>query len=105
MDTKSSWCRLTMGGTLFLAFAMMGGETVAQVKEIRNFASNEQIAAFENTTFCTAFLSEEGGLYTFRDISIVDVRNIDQIAFNPTGNSLAVMRADKNISIYSFRER
>ena len=59
---------------------------------------------FDNTTFCTAYLSD-GALYTMRDIAINDVRKIERIVFNPTGSSIALLRAKNPISIYSFRDR
>ena len=105
MNAKGFRYRLVLGGTLFVAFTLMGGQAWAQVKEKRNFASDKDIASFENTTFCTAFLDEHGSLYTLRDIAIVDISDIDKIAFNPTGSSLALIRGDKNITIYSFRQR
>ena len=40
-----------------------------------------------------------------RDSPIVDLRDVDKIAFNPTGSSLALMRGKKPVSIYSFRDR
>lgn len=70
----------------------------------REFPSDKQINAFENTTFCTAFLSD-GSLFTLRDIPIVDLHNITKVTFNPTGSSLAVLRGKHPVSIYSFRER
>ena len=105
MNAKGFRYRLVLGGTLFVAFTLMGGQAWAQVKEKRNFASDKDIASFENTTFCTAFLDEHGSLYTLRDIAIVDISDIDKIAFNPTGSSLALIRGDKNITTYSFRQR
>ena len=105
MKKKNRWYRLAMGGTFFFAAALLGEQTMAQVKVKRDFASDKDITAFANTTFCTAFLTEDGGLYTLRDIAIVDIADIDQIAFNPTGSSLALIRDDKNITIYSFRDR
>ena len=66
--------------------------------------SQKPITAFDNTTFCTAYLSD-GVMYTMRDIAITELRNIDRIAFNPTGSSLAVLRPKKPIAIFSFRER
>lgn len=105
MNAKRFRYRLAMGGTLFFACALMGGQAMAQVKEKRDFPSDEHITAFANTTFCTAFLNDRGGLYTLRDVAIVDMNGIDKMVFNPTGSSLALMRGDKNISIYSFRER
>lgn len=65
---------------------------------------SEKINAFDNTTFCTAYLSD-GALYTMRDIAINDVRKIERIVFNPTGSSIALLRAKNPISIYSFRDR
>ena len=44
-------------------------------------------------------------LYTMRDIAINDVRKIERIVFNPTGSSIALLRAKNPISIYSFRDR
>ena len=105
MKKKNRWYRLAMGGTFFFAAALVGEQAMAQVKVKRDFASDKDITAFANTTFCTAFLTEDGGLYTLRDIAIVDIADIDQIAFNPTGSSLALIRDDKNITIYSFRDR
>ena len=84
--------------------AMFCGQTMAQVVEKRGFDSQKKINAFDNTTFCTAYLSD-GALYTMRDIAINDVRKIERIVFNPTGSSIALLRAKNPISIYSFRER
>lgn len=70
----------------------------------RGFDSQKKINAFDNTTFCTAYLSD-GALYTMRDIAINDVRKIERIVFNPTGSSIALLRAKNPISIYSFRDR
>ncbi|KAA4745235.1 WD40 repeat domain-containing protein [Bacteroides fragilis] len=84
--------------------AMFCGQTMAQVVEKRGFDSQKKINAFDNTTFCTAYLSD-GALYTMRDIAINDVRKIERIVFNPTGSSIALLRAKNPISIYSFRDR
>ncbi len=84
--------------------AMFCGQTMAQVVEKRGFDSQKKINAFDNTTFCTAYLSD-GALYTMRDIAINDVRKIERIVFNPTGSSVALLRAKNPISIYSFRDR
>lgn len=84
--------------------AMLCGQTMAQVVEKRGFDSQKKINAFDNTTFCTAYLSD-GALYTMRDIAINDVRKIERIVFNPTGSSIALLRAKNPISIYSFRDR
>ena len=83
---------------------MFCGQTMAQVVEKRGFDSQKKINAFDNTTFCTAYLSD-GALYTMRDIAINDVRKIERIVFNPTGSSIALLRAKNPISIYSFRDR
>lgn len=84
--------------------AMFCGQTMAQVVEKRGFDSQKKINAFDNTTFCTAYLSD-GALYTMRNIAINDVRKIERIVFNPTGSSIALLRAKNPISIYSFRDR
>lgn len=84
--------------------AMFCGQTMAQVVEKRGFDSQKKINAFDNTTFCTAYLSD-GALYSMRDIAINDVRKIERIVFNPTGSSIALLRAKNPISIYSFRDR
>ena len=84
--------------------AMFCGQTMAQVVEKRGFDSQKKINAFDNTTFCTAYLSD-GALYTMRDIAINDVRKIERIVFNPTGSSIDLLRAKNPISIYSFRDR
>lgn len=84
--------------------AMFCGQTMAQFVEKRGFDSQKKINAFDNTTFCTAYLSD-GALYTMRDIAINDVRKIERIVFNPTGSSIALLRAKNPISIYSFRDR
>lgn len=89
---------------LSFAFFFPYGQAEAQVKIKREFPSDKHIDAFGNTTFCTTFLSD-GSLFTLRDIYVVDVRNITNIAFNPTGSSLALMRGKQPVSIYSFRER
>jgi len=89
---------------LFFAAFFSYGQVSAQVNVKREFPSDKQIDAFENITFCTTFLSK-GSLFTLRDISVVDLRNITNMAFNPTGSSLALMRGKNPVSIYSFRER
>ena len=89
---------LSFGAFLFCS------QAEAQVKMKREFPSDKQINAFENTTFCTAFLSD-GSLFTLRDIPIVDLHNITKVTFNPTGSSLAVLRGKHPVAIYSFRER
>ena len=38
--------------------AMFCGQTMAQVVEKRGFDSQKKINAFDNTTFCTAYLSD-----------------------------------------------
>lgn len=92
------------GIALLFVSVLFCGQTMGQVIEKRSFAANKQINAFDNTTFCTAYLSD-GSLYTMRDISIADLRKITGIVFNPTGSSLAVLREKKPVSIYSFRDR
>ena len=92
------------GMTFIFATTLFCGQITAQVKEKRNFASQKEITSFDNTTFCTAFLSN-GELLALRDIPIADIRKIDKILFNPTGSSLALIRGDNPICIYSFRER
>ena len=89
----------------FSLLAMLAcGDLAAQVEVKRSFASAEKISAIENTTFCTAYLSK-GALLTLRDIPVIDAADIQQIAFNPTGSSLAVMRGKKDITIWSYRVR
>lgn len=80
------------------------GQAMGQLVEKRAFMSQKKITAFDNTTFCTAYLSD-GTMYTMRDIAISDLRNVDHIVFNPTGSSLALLREKKPIAIFSFRER
>lgn len=81
--------------------AMFCGQTMAQVVEKRGFDSQKKINAFDNTTFCTAYLSD-GALYTMRDIAINDVRKIERIVFNPTGSSIALLRAKNPIKYLLF---
>lgn len=104
MDKTKLRAISTNGITFIFATTFFCGQITAQVKEKRDFASQKEISSFDNTTFCTAFLSN-GELLALRDIPIVDVRKIDKILFNPTGSSLAIIRGDNPIGIYSFRER
>ncbi|WP_455592126.1 WD40 repeat domain-containing protein [Bacteroides sp.] len=92
------------GIVFFFAAAIFCGHMEGQVVERRGFASQKRINAFDNTTFCTAYLSN-GSLYTMRDISIADLRDAEQLVFNPTGSSIAIIRKKKPVSIYSFRNR
>lgn len=92
------------GIALLFVSVLFCGQSMGQVTEKRSFVANQRIEAFDNTTFCTAYLSD-GSLYTMRDIAITDLRKITGIAFNPTGSTLAVLREKKPVSIYSFRER
>lgn len=99
-------CKACSCKSIFFLFVatLFSGQVDGQVAERRGFASQKRINAFDNTTFCTAYLSD-GSLYTMRDISIADLRNIEQLAFNPTGSSIAIIRKKQPISIYSFRNR
>ncbi len=90
------------GISLLFAGLFLCGQLDAQVKLKREFPSDQVIESFDNTTFCTAFLSK-GHLYTLRDIPVADVSKIIKIAFNPTGSSVAILRDKKPIRIYSFR--
>ena len=98
------WFRPVKGIAFCIVAAFFGSQAMAQVQVKRSFPSAKRISAFDNTTFCTAFLSD-GSLLTIRDIPIVDLRDVDKVAFNPTGSSLALMRGKKPVSIYSFRDR
>lgn len=104
MNEMRLWAGPVKGAALCVAAAFFCGQAMAQIELKRSFPSEKRITAFDNTTFCTAFLSS-GSLFTLRDIPIVDLRDIDQIVFNPTGSSLALLRGDKEICIYSFRDR
>ena len=104
MEEMKMWLHPIKGIALCFVAALVCNHASAQVEVKRNFASDYRITSFDNTTFCTAFLSN-GALLTVRDIPIVDLRDIDKITFNPTGSSLAVMRGKKAVSIYSFRDR
>lgn len=88
----------------FFAATLFCGQIEGQIVEKRGFASQKQISAFDNTTFCTAYLSN-GALYTMRDIEIATLSGVEQLVFNPTGSSLAVIKKKKPVYIYSFRQR
>lgn len=92
------------GVVLCVAATLFCTQALAQVEMKRAFSSEKRITAFDNTTFCTAFLAN-GNLLTLRDILIVDFNNVEKITFNPTGSSLALMRKKKPVSIFSFRDR
>lgn len=90
------------GISLLFAGLFLCGQLDAQVELKREFPSDQIIESFDNTTFCTAFLSK-GHIYTLRDITVADLSKIKKIAFNPTGGSVAILRDKKPIRIYSFR--
>ena len=104
MNEMRLWNTPAKGIAMLFVGALFCGQVMAQVEVKRSFPSGKRITAFDNTTFCTAFLSD-GSLFTLRDIPVVDLRDIDQIVFNPTGSSLALRRGKKDICIYSFRDR
>ena len=93
----SKWAALLVG------FMLCEG-LMAQVTERVVIPSKNNVEDFENTTYCVAFLSK-GQMWAFRDVQIAQVDDIDKLAFNPTGSSIAVMSGKKNIVIYSFRNR
>ena len=88
---------------LFIVFLGVG-EMSAQIVERVEIPTKKNVAGFENTTFRVVFLSE-GNMWAFRDIKIAEVGDIRDIAFNPTGGSMAVMSGKKDIAIYSFDEK
>ena len=92
------------GVCFFFVAALFCRHAMGQVVEKRTFMAQKTIDAFDNTTFCTAYLSD-GMMYTMRDIAVADLRKVGRITFNPTGSSLAVLREKKPVAIYSFRDR
>lgn len=80
------------------------GMASAQVVSKISFDSHKPIQAFDNTTYCTAYLSE-GKLFTLRDVQISYYNKISRLAFNPTGSSIAVLRPGSEIRIFSFRKK
>ncbi|MBQ2856261.1 MAG: WD40 repeat domain-containing protein [Bacteroidaceae bacterium] len=85
-------------------FFVMGGEVAAQVQERTEVQSKKNITDFDNTTFCISYLAD-GHFWAIRDIMIAQVSDVDKIAFNPAGSSLAILKGKDDITIYSFRER
>jgi hypothetical protein len=76
--------------------------TTAQIK-IEKTIPAMPMTAFDNSTYRALFLSN-GGVYTFRNVNVVFPSEIMQVQFNPTGSSVAVIRKNKPVSIYSFNE-
>lgn len=55
--------------------ALLGCEvTSAQIKFVKSFQAQHEISAFDNTTFCVAYLSQ-GNLMTLRDTPITITTN------------------------------
>lgn len=79
---------------------LMLGTASAQITERKSIDVEQRVDAFDNTTFCTAYLSD-GRVFALRDIPVAEISNIRQLAFNPTGSSMALLREKKNIRIYS----
>ena len=98
------WNLFNKGLALLFVMSLFSETAIAQIVESREVSSKKNIESFENTTFCVSFLSE-GKMLTFRDILIAEVDDIRNIAFNPTGSSIAVMSGKKDIVVYSFREK
>ncbi|MDR1005060.1 MAG: WD40 repeat domain-containing protein, partial [Prevotellaceae bacterium] len=88
---------------LLVAALFVSISLTAQIEVKKSIATKLPIVAFDNTTYCMAFLSN-GALYTFRDAGIVNTSDITQLVMNPTGSSIAVIRKKKPVYIYSFRE-
>lgn len=104
MEKMNCW-NLPIKGLLFCAaVTFCGSHAMAQVEVKRTIPSEKRINAIDNTTFCAAFLAD-GSLWTLRDISVVDMSNIEQICFNPTGSSLALIRKKGPVVVCSFRDR
>ena len=104
MNTVKLWNNPAKSMLVLFAGLFFCGQLDAQVELRREFPSKQVIDDFDNTTFCTAFLSD-GGLYTLRDIPIVNIKKIKKIVFNPTGSSVAVLRPEDEIRIFSFRKK
>lgn len=87
-----------------LATTLVCSQATAQVEYSREFNSEFFIKAFDNTTFCTAFLSKGGVPYAMRDIQLTVIHDFDDIVFNPTGSAIALMLGSDDVSIYSFQK-
>lgn len=94
----------TKGVILALALLLLCGDMFAQIVERKEIKSQKIIDGFDNTTFCVAFLSDNQ-MWVFRDIAIAEVSDIRDIAFNPTGSSVATLIGKNGISIYSYVEQ
>ena len=88
----------------FLAEIMGSEFASAQIEQKKEFPAQNTISTFDNTTFCVAYLSD-GNLLTLRDRPVTIYNKLTNIAFNPTGSSLAVARPGKEIRIYSFLKK
>lgn len=100
-EMKKRHCGIKHVALVALAALFCGTTATAQIKEKRAFATGYTISDVDNTTFCISFLSQ-GRVYTLRDIAIADVSSITDIAFNPTGSSLAILRGKNEVAVYSF---
>lgn len=89
------------GFLLLFVCSLLSGKMFAQVVERLEVATKKNVTGFENTTFRVAFLAD-GKMWAFRDISIAEVDDIRNVAFNPTGSSIALMSGKKDVVIYSF---
>ena len=88
---------------LITAFLSTNAVT-AQIDFKKEFPSQHAITMFDNTTYCIGYLSN-GNLLTLRDNAITTYNKLNNIAFNPTGSSIAVSRPGKDIRIYSFHKK
>ena len=90
------------GLLLLVATLLASLQMAAQVEHSRSFKSEFYIKAFDNTTFSTAFLSKGGTPYALRDIQLTVIDDFDDIVFNPTASSVALLKGKDEVSIYSF---
>ena len=74
MNTFRLWGNPAKGIWVLFAGLFFCVALNAQVKLKREFSSKQVVDDFDNTTFCTAFLSD-GGLYTLRDIPVTNLKN------------------------------
>ena len=101
LSRKENW-------VLLVGILLLTSVTTAwsQVKEMRSFPSEHIISGYNNSNYYTVYkvAGKNPALYTYRDNLVTEASNIENVALNPNGSSVAYIN-HRDIVISSFTVR
>ncbi len=77
--------------------------TANPVKFSKEYAAQDEIRMFSNSSFRLVYYVNTGEVNTYKDRNVTTLKDVQKIALNPTGNSVALLHGG-HLKVYSFEE-